>query len=189
MKQFFRKHKSAFIILSVILVTALLVGVLTATTGLVGWITNANPFGNRDRNEDNLISVESYKALDGTKSNGIKIEVDEDGVITLDGEAEADTTISLGNQSISNDKPSFFFFSGAVGGDIDSYYMTLECSELQSYLVIRSVNTNDTQTVYFEPYGDVYQVGISIVIKEGTELNNVKFYPVLSKGEQISFFE
>lgn len=189
LKNFYRRHKKAFLIISVILVTALVVGFLASTTSLIGRISNSNLFNNRDRNEDNLISVSAYEELDGDKFSGVEFTVDEDGVITLNGKAKDDTTITLANITVSNNKPQYYFFSGSLGGDLDSYYMTLECAELATYCVMRSVCCDDTQGLYFEPFGEVYHVKASIVIKEGTELNNVKFYPVLSSGEQIDYFE
>ena len=189
LKNFYRRHKKTILIVIAVLITALVVGFLASTTSLIGRVANSNLFDTRDRNEDNLISVASYEEFDGDKFNGVKLTVDEDGVITLDGEAEADTTISLANVTLNGRDPQNFFFSGALGGDLDTYYMTIECTELAETCVMRSICFDDTQSLYFEPFGDTYHVKVCIEIKEGTELNNVKFYPVLSADEEISFFE
>ena len=189
LKNFLKRHKKAVLICCTVLITAVIVGILFTSTSLLGRVTNSNLFGSRDRNDDNMIDISSYEELDDTKFNGVEFTVDNEGVITLDGEAKADTTISLGTISISNDKPQYYFFSGAVGGDLDTYYMTIGSPELSQYCVINSVCCSGTQAIYFEPFGEEYSIDVSIVIKKGTELNEVKFYPVLSVDEPITYFE
>ena len=103
MTKFFRKNKKWVIPVVIVLVTATVVGVLAASTNLIGKISNSSIGGLRDVNTKNLIAIEDYEDLDGKKENGIKIEVAEDGTIILNGEAEAATSIT--SECLTNSMP------------------------------------------------------------------------------------
>ena len=62
----------------------------------VGALGVISPFGEKDLNKDNLISVDNYIVEDEKTAIGVDIEVDEDtGVIKLSGKADSDYTVNV----------------------------------------------------------------------------------------------
>lgn len=180
MKKFFRKNKKVLTIVGVILATTLIVGIVAASTNIIGKISNSNIGGLRERNKDNVFDVSSYESLNNTRQDGLKITVDDDGVIILNGKATKDGALQLlYDKPIQYDR--FYTLSGVIDGSMDTYYLehnvintpTLNFSYTDDPLVIKSGGNLNVRVVY----------------KEGTEFNNVKIYPTLGIDEVTSFYE
>ena len=186
-KRFYRRHRKIVNIVAIVLVTTILVGMVAASTNLISKISNTNIGGFRERNDNNWFSMEGYENLDGTKINGINIDVDDDGVITLNGKAKGDTTISLGDLTSQDSSNKYLWYiSGCLDGSLDTYYFEIASRSYSGgfyqtddnhrlvYNVI-SVNSSDTLT-------------INIIVKDGTDLNDVKFYPGVFMDADATYF-
>ena len=82
MKQFFRRHRRVITIVAAVLLTALVVGLIASMTSVFAKVENSNIFNAKERNKNNLVSVEDYISWDGDVRDGVEISVDENGVIT-----------------------------------------------------------------------------------------------------------
>ncbi len=196
MKRFFARHRQTIMVVAIVLAVVLVVGLIVGMTNIVSKMSNSDPFGVREPNKDNLLKAELYSALDGTKENGIKISVDDNGVITLNGTAEEDTVIDLvsyeGSEKIALPRSGFFYLSGCLDGSLETYYLYASDSEKGVDL---AYNFNDSTVGVVKPEGvevsslleNVTEIHLGVV--KGTELNNVKIYPTLGDGEKVSFYK
>ena len=188
MKRFYRRHRKVINVIAIVLVTALVMGIIATSTSLISKVSNSNIGGFRERNDDNLVDVSKYEDLDGTKKDGISIEVSEDGVITLDGTARKDTSISLGSHTIHAESSSehWAYISGCLDGSLDTYYIEGSCSATPTKLYQLNDNTN----VYYHNSSSGGNDGmtLSIIIKDGTDLNNVKIYPAIFEEADSTYF-
>ena len=196
MKRFIRKNKKTLTIIGVILATTLIVGIVAASTNIIGKISNTNIGGFREVNEDNLLNVEMYEDLE-KKYDGVDVDVDKDGVITLDGKAKSDQKIRLGtfnfkHPDFDNGDPSAlslkveFYLKGAIDGASDTYYLLLE----DSSGAVQAINLNSNA-----PGVAIASIGapecdftVSLVIKKGADLNNVKIYPGVYTEAGANFY-
>ena len=196
MEKFYRKNKKWLIPVAIVLVTAIIVGILAATTNMIGKISNSNIGGFRELNEDNLLNVEMYEDLE-KEYDGVDVDVDKDGVITLDGKAKSNQTIELGTFNMKH--PDFdtvdptglslkveFYLKGAIDGASDTYYLILE----DASGVVQAVNLNsNTPGVAIATIGaPECDFIVSLVIKKGADLNNVKIYPGVYTEADASFY-
>ena len=189
MKIFFQKNKKWLIPVAIVLVTAIVVGVLAASTNVISKISNSNIGGFRERNDDNLVNVDSYESLDGKKINGVKFDVDDNGVITLNGEATdkvyqlLDTisiTESSGNTNASG--AEFHYVSGCLDGSLETYF--LSDGDCRWYQL-------NSKMVYLHrcvPDGSTVDLSIYLEIEEGTELKDVKIYPAVFTDPDATFY-
>lgn len=197
MKRFFQKNKKALTIVGVILVTTLIVGILAASTNIIGKISNSNLGGFREVNEDNLINVEMYEDLQ-KEYDGVDVDVDKNGVITLDGKAKSDQTIELGAFTATSPKYNpdedptglttniEYYLKGCLDGASDTYYLLLE----DQSGAVQAINLNsNTPGVAIDTIGAPYvDFTVSLVIKMGAEFNNVKIYPGVYTEANASFY-
>lgn len=196
MKRFFARHRQTITVVAIVLAVVLVVGLIVGMTNVISKAANADPFGVREPNKDNLLKMDLYSALDGTKKNGIKINVDDNGVITLNGTAEADTVIDLvtysGTEQIELPRSGFFYLSGCLDGSPETYYLYAADSQATVNL---AYNFNDKTVGVIKPAGvqvsSLTENGtdIHLGVTKGTELKNVKIYPTLGDGEQVSFYK
>ena len=190
MKKFFRKNKKWLTIVAVVLVTATVVGIVAASTNMIAQIGNSNIGGLRERNDDNLIDVENYEHLDGDKVDGVKISVDEDGVITLDGEAKEDVVFSLDSFIVpvsEKDNTFKYYFTGCLDGSFDTYYFVVDEAAFNSVMY----QLNSTTNIFrFGTLTDVTEneVTLELCIEKGTKLNNVKIYPGAFEDPDANFY-
>lgn len=196
MKRFIRKNKKTLTIIGVILATTLIVGILAASTNIIGKISNSNIGGLREVNEDNLINVEMYEDLE-KEYDGVDVDVDKDGVITLDGKAKSDQKIELGTFNLKhpdfdNVDPSTLslkvelYLKGAIDGASDTYYLLLE----DSTGAVQAINLNsNTPGVAIASIGaPECDFTVFLVIKKGADLNNVKIYPGVYTDSNANFY-
>lgn len=197
MKKFFRKNKKALTIVGVILATTLIVGILAASTNIIGKISNINIGGFREVNEDNLINVEMYEDLE-KEYDGVDVDVDKDGVITLNGKAKSGSVIALGAFTATSPDykpdedptglttPIEYYLKGCLDGASDTYYLLLE----DESGAVQAINLNsNTPGVTIDTIGAPYlDFTVSLVIKKGAEFNNVKIYPGVYTEADASFY-
>lgn len=195
MKQFFRRHRRVITIVAAVLLTALVVGLIASMTSVFAKVENSNIFNSKERNKNNLVSVEDYISWDGDVHDGVEISVDENGVITLNGEAKKDTRIVLRTDTFEVPKKGYFTLSGCLDGSLDTYYLALtdlgDSTDPKGYMKeIVNTDANHTPTVV-APYKEwtFPQWDLNIVIKEGVKLNNVKIYPAVLSGVDTSFWK
>lgn len=189
-KNWFQRNKKWAIPVAIVLVTAIIVGILASTTNMIGKITNSNIGGFRERNEDNLIDANAFKAYDGKKIQGVKFDVDKDGVITLNGEANGDVDLSieldLKSYPLLSDSIDYrLYFTGCLDGSIDTYHLSFTDP---NGVVFFNINDSYRCVVSGGMSGDTHIVTIGFTICDGTELNNVKFYPGLYTEADASFY-
>ena len=194
MKKFFRKNKKWLTIVAVVLVTATVVGIVAASTNMIAQIGNSNIGGLRERNDDNLLDVANYEGYDGDKVNGVTISVDENGVITLDGEAKEDISLELGTFELASKSGDAetgydfeFYLKGSLDGSLDSYYLEVTQEDYRL-----GINTSDkamaavSQTILGGEKTANFEV--LLIVKKGTELNNVKIYPGAYEEADANFY-
>ena len=135
------------------------------------------------RNEANLIVVDDdYEDLDG-KHSGVDVQINEDGSITLDGEADEDITLTLLTDADGFGSQAIMALGAAdFGEDADGAYIavyngsTLEASSYEGETIfISSGATSHT---------------VKLFIPAGAELDNVTVYPMLNYGvSAASYFK
>ncbi len=195
MKQFYNRHKRVINIVCIILVTVLVVGLIASMTSVFAKVENSNIFNNKERNKNNLVSVSDYSSLDDTTQDGIEISVDDNGVITLNGTAKKDTRICLRTSTFTVPKKGYFTLSGCLDGSLSTYYLALtdlgNTSDANGWMN-EVVNTDAKHApVLVAPYAEwtFPQWDLNIFVKEGVEMNHVKFYPAVLSGEDTSFWK
>ena len=152
-------------------------------------MSNSNLFNNRERNEENLIEVKMYETYDGKKFGDLEVTVDEDGVIVLDGKATGNVDIDLGEIYVGTNQPTYYYISGSYGGSSETYYLCFETEGGSQAVNMQSICADGAQCVFVVPESG-YTVSLSLIVKEGTELNNVKFYPVIvTDAAELTYFE
>lgn len=163
----------------------LLITVLIAVvcTSCLGWLTagfqnfDVQQRFEKERNPENLITLSGVSLKTTRHSNGIDITVDEDGAVTLDGKASADTTLAYGNVSL---PAGDYILSGDAKGSAGTYYLTITIGSTTYY-------SGDAITVTGEGTSS-YQ--INIVVKKDAQLNNAKLYPVVNSGDSaVDFYD
>ena len=184
MKKFFRKNKWLTIVL-VILATALVVGTLAASTTLIAQVSNSSLGGIREVNENNLVEIEDYEDLDGEKTNGIKVTVNEDGTIVLNGEADADTsfiikTFTADHSIVTKSDDDGYTLCGITAGSLETVYLQVAQAE---NVLARSTKYGANFTTEA-----VAETTVTIEIVEGAELENFKINPVVVPGSTAESF-
>lgn len=185
MKRFFRKNKKALTIVAAVLVTAIVVGVLAASTNMIGKISNSSIGGLRDINTKNLIAIKDYEDLDGKKENGVKIEIAKDGTIILDGKAEAATSITIKtfattDNIVADPDDNGYTLCGISDGSLETYYIQAKQGE---GVLARSCKYGAVLTS-----AATAEITITIEIAKGAELDNVKINPVVVPGSTAQSF-
>ena len=153
-----------------------------------------NAFGKK-RNSDNLLDSEFYEDIDG-KHNGVEITVNDDGSITLDGEASGAFALDLFKVLDSNVAGSIFIVSGFDLGD------EAPGASLRVDHDARGMNVSMMDFLYC-PIGYNYVFRFPVIqsssesfftlqltVAEGDSFDNVTIYPVLNTGiTAVSYFE
>ena len=185
MTKWFRKNKNWVIPVVIVLVTAIVVGVLAASTNMISKISNSSIGGLRDVNTKNLIAIEDYEDLDHKNENGIKIEVAEDGTIILNGEAEAATSITLKtfattDNIVADPDDDGYTLCGISDGSLETYYLQAKQGE---GVLARSCKYGAVLTS-----AATAEITITIEIVKGAEFDNVKINPVVVPGSSAQSF-
>ena len=128
------------------------------------------------RNPDNLITSIDLKSH-RSKTSDIKVNVDDNGVVTLNGEAAADEDFIYASVNLA---ANTYTFTGAEDGGLSTYYLILKSGSTEQRADLGTPFTVDSTTTY--------QVIIRVL--DGTQLRNVKIMPVLvAGGEPADFYE
>ena len=162
----------------------LLVTVLIAVvcTSCLGWLTagfqnfDVQQRFEKERNPENLIEIDSVSLKSGRHESGIDIDVDENGVVTLNGTTgDEDVTLTYSNVALA---AGDYILTGAENGSTGTYYLYVDVSN-----TITKGDFNGQFTV-----GTAGTFNISIMIKAETQLRNVKLYPVVNEGTEAADF-
>ena len=166
--------KKVIIIIVLLLAIAGIASLAVWTEGFTAWEI-------RELNEDNLIKVDDYvSTLEDRRTDGLKIDVDEDGVITVEGENETEEDVRVIVAEISLPKGEYTFTTSAKGTDDKTYHMLLAQGENMEIIA------DDGKYSTFEIDEDT-TFGVFIVVCAGEEIDTV-FKPVLVKGDESGSF-
>ena len=164
---------------------------MSLALGFVGWMTNGFTAFDKDSisdkferklNEDNLVYkaflASGYTSKSGNDGNGLTWTINDDGSVTVNGTASADAYFNLCTVTIADKGDQTF--TAVDGGSLTTYYVegkangvTVWYSDWQNIQDTSATKTFSTSTT----------ISLDIVIKAGTEMKNVTFYPVIVEGE------
>ena len=163
-----------------IITIIVLVLAVAGIASLAVWTEGFTAWDIKELNEDNLIVVDNYfDGLDDEREDGLTVEVDEDGVITVEGENEGTTDIKIAVASVTLEAGEYTFASHAKGTSNKTYYMSLEAGTLviigdEGEDSTFEIDTRTTFTLYF-------------VVCAGEEID-ATFKPVLVEGDKEGSF-
>ena len=167
------KTKGIISLIVAVLVIAAISSLAVFTDGFTEWDI-------RDVNPDNLIKVDDYSStLDAKRTDGLKVDFDEDGVITVDGKNSGATDIKIEVATITLAKGQYTFSTSARGADDKTYYMSLETTDLK---IMADDGEDSTFIVDTETEFVIY-----IVVCAGEEIDTT-FKPVLVTGDDEGSF-
>ena len=134
----------------------------------------------RELNEDNLIVVDNYvDGLDDEREDGLTVEFNDDGVITVEGENEGTTNIKIKVADITLDEGEYTISSHSKNPSEDTYYLSIERG---TSVVIADMDEDSTFEVGTSATYSVY-----IVVCPGVEIDST-FKPVLVPGDEAGRF-
>ncbi len=177
---FFKNKKNRVItIIAAVLVSVLSLGAIGGATGILKFdkdtaadklLPGVHP--------DNFYASAEITLESGNDGNGVTVDVNErTGVVTLDGKAEADLTYVVGTVVLNEGTYTFTALENASKNTV--------CVKATVYDVDHYFDfTGNT----FEIEADETEVTITICVKAGTELNNVKVLPTIVEGEEAGKF-
>ena len=145
---------------------------------------------NKDRNSENMLHPYVYEDLDG-KHSGVKVTVNNDGSITLDGEATSDIALTLGS-FIDTDIAGQKMAVGRVdfGEDAPGSYLKWDYDG-EAYESDSVYKIPVGFDFFFSPFftsgsaGNGSEFHLNIVIAAGDSFDNVTIYPVLNSGVTV----
>lgn len=159
-----------------------LVVLLLAVAGIASiavWTEGFTAWEITEVNESNLINVSLYDGtLDNRRTDGLTVDVDEDGKITVEGknDGETDIKIKVGEVKLAEGE---YTFSAARSTSKKTYYMSLENGDTVIY---NNDGKNSTFDVETETTYSIY-----IVVNAGQEIDTT-FKPVLVAGDEAGSF-
>ena len=170
-------------IIAIVVLLLLIVGVSSLST----WTDGFTAWDLKEVNEDNIINVDDYVyGLDDKREDGLKIEIDDDGIITVEGENEGTEDIVItviGSFGLKDGE--YTFGTSAKGTDDKTYYM---CIMSDDEVIVADYDEEEDRT--FEVENDsgtsnVYQ--LCIVVCAGEKIDTT-FKPVLVDGDKEGSF-
>ena len=160
-----------------------LVAIAVVICTCLGWLTagfQSFDIGSRferERNPENLIDAENISLATARHESGIDITVDDNGVVTLNGESDEDVTLTYAVVAL---EPGDYILTGAEDGSKSTYYL--------SVTVGSEVIKGDFNGEFTVSTAGSYT--IQIHIKGETALKNVKLYPIVNEGsEAVNFYK
>lgn len=170
-----RTIKKIGVILACVALLAALVALLgVATEGFTSF-KNASI---REPNPDNLITLDNYKVveIEDDKETGYTIAINDDGVITIKGENEAEEAVKIAVQDVVLEADKEYTLSSGAKTSNKTYFVTVENADgsVEFEEETFEVETAGTYTVY-------------ITIKGETEINET-FELVLIEGDKAGSF-
>ena len=131
----------------------------------------------RERNSENLITIEDVSLTSVNHESGIEVTVDDNGVVTLNGESDEDLVLTYATVAL---EPGDYILTGAEDGSKSTYYL--------SVTVGSDVIKGDFNGEFTVKTAGTYT--IQIHIKGETALKNVKLYPVVNEGDEaVKFYK
>ena len=129
-------------------------------------------------NPDNYYSAAEIVLTTQNDGNGVSVEVNErTGAIVLNGKAEDDLTYLVGTVTLNE---GTYTFTAIDEASKNTVYVKATINEVDHYFDF----TGNT----FDIAADETEVTISICVKIGTELDNVKVLPTIVEGEESGKF-
>ncbi len=172
---FMRTLKKIGVILACIALLAVLVALIGVATDGFTSFRNASI---REPNPDNLISLENYTLveIEDDKETGYTVAIDDDGVISINGENEAETAVKLAVQNVVLEAGKEYTLSSGAKTSNKTYFVTVENADGSVVLEEETfeVETAGTYTVY-------------ITIEGETEIDDT-FELVLVEGDKAGSF-
>lgn len=165
--------KRTLLIVAIAMVLVVLLGFLTQGFQQWSWDSMSERFEAK-RNPDNLIQIVDLKSHRSDTSD-IKVNVDELGVVKLNGTAEADEDFVYSTVSL---PAGTYTFTGAPDGSRATYFLALKVGDTVYRSDLGTPIVLDSTT----------QAQVVICVKEGTSFNNVKIMPVLVVGDEAGAF-
>lgn len=169
---------------------AIIVLCSTALLGVIAAVTDGfQDFEFRQVNEDNLINVDNYvSTLDGYNENGIKVTVNDDGVIAVKGKVEIDddyeyTYIQVTSVDLKAGNEYTLSCDGTKGIDDKTYYLALGDGEDHMRVCVLDKSNDD---VTFKVENDT-SVDLYIIICNGEKIDTT-FKPVLVADDEPGDF-
>ena len=163
---------------------AIIVLCSTALLGVIAAVTDGfQDFEFRQVNEDNLICVDNYEAaLEDKRTDGLKVEVNDDGVIAITGENETENDVEIEICTVTLKADEYTLScEGARGLDDKTYYLKAVNDSDDSTVIVDS-NKAETFKVESDSTYTIY-----IVVCDGEEINTT-FKPVLVADDEPGDF-
>ena len=173
-----RTLKKIGVILACIALLAVLVALIgVATDGF----TSFKNVSIREPNPDNLISLENYTLveIEDDKETGYTVAIDDDGVISINGENEAETAVKLAVQNVVLEAGKEYTLSSGAKTSNKTYFVTVENADGSVVFEEETfeVETAGTYTVYITIEGETeIDDTFELVLVEGDKA--VSFYTV-----------
>ena len=164
--------------------TLIVVLVCILSCGFIMWafgglndmsVENAKDVFERKLNEDNLYTSECVTITDRNDGNGIKVTVNENGSITVKGEADSVVNYPIATVSL---KAGEYTFTALEGASLKGAYVSLSLEGVD----ISADFTGNTFTVVEDT-----EVALTLHIAEGTEIN-ATVYPVIVEGDEAGAY-
>lgn len=158
--------------LSLVAATLLGVGLFAFSGGF------ADAFG-KDRNKNNLITMDTTYIKTHNTNRGVEIDVDENGVIKLSGKATSDYSVKVASVKLA---AGTYTISGLNEPDLNEFYMYVQHSGGQAISGTNgatfTLNAEETVTVYLE-WADEYNFNL---------FNKSTVRPVIVEGKEAGSF-
>ena len=157
----------------------------TAILGIIAGVTDGfQDYEFREVNEDNLINVDNYVAtLEDKRTDGLKVEVNDDGVIAITGENKSETDVEIEVCSVELKADEYTLSCEAKGIDDKTYYLIARTGEGDTATTI-TVDSEKGETFKVEAEATYT---IYIVVCDGEEIDTT-FKPVLVEGDEAGDF-
>lgn len=155
----------------------------TALLGVIATVTDGfQDFEFRQVNEDNLIKVDDYvTTLDGYKQDGLKVSVNDDGVIAVTGENKTESNIEIEVCSVTLKADEYTLSCEAKGIDDKTYYIKA-VDETNDKIVTVDSSKGETFKIEAEATYTIY-----IVVCDGEKIDTT-FKPVLVDDDKAGSF-
>ena len=167
-----------------VLTIVLLILVVTSISVIVTWTNGFTDFEIKELNPDNLFNASMYSdALANKRSDGLKVDVDDDGVITIDGENKTDDDVMIVVGQLTLAKGEYTISSSARGTGTKTYYMQIHYGTGETETVIIADDGEDST---FELEEETECI-VEIIVCAGEEIDTT-FKPVIVSGDKAGRF-
>ncbi len=156
-----------------------------AVVGIIAGVTDGfQDFEMREVNEDNLINVDNYvTTLEDKRTDGLKVKVNDDGVIAITGENETEADVEIEVCSVTLKADEYTLSCEAKGIDDKTYYLVARTGEGENAKeIVVDSDKGETFKVEAETTYTIY-----IVVCEGEEIDTT-FKPVLVDDDEAGDF-